>query len=268
MYRVVKYRLGTSIDTEIHYVGKYGRKGEKRAPKKKATPEQMQKQNKWKKEVYLRRLIQLNFVPYDLFCTLKYPAGTRIGAKQVQSEVQRFIKKLRLAYQKQDVPLKYIYRIEIGKRGGIHVHMIINRLPKDGDKVIQEKWIVGRVNFTNLYDQGGYADLAEYMAKEPPEEMEGQISMFEESERKKLRSYNPSRNLKKPEAEVKEYKRRTVRKILEEGPIAEEGFYVDKSSIRQGVNPYTGCSYLYYTEHQVKKVPWEIPWGMEEENEM
>ena len=255
-YRVKKYKLGDVMETEIRFSGKYGGKGEKRASKEKATPEQMKKQNHWKKVNYLRRLILLNFVPYDYLCTLKYPMGTRKSIEDVQRDVKNFIIRLRSVYKRHGTPLKYIYRIEIGKRGGIHIHIIIKRLPEKGDKMLQEKWKEGRVNFTNLYESGGYADLAEYMAKEPPEEMEGQVSLFSDSERKKLYAYSPSRNLDKPVPEIKEYKRRTVQKILAEGPEPSEGFYIDKSSIVQGLNPFTGYSYLYYTEYRIGKVPW------------
>ena len=256
-YRKFKFLLGNVIETEIKYSGKYGAKGEKRAPKKKATPEQIKKQNQWIKVNYLRRLIILNFIPYDFFCTLKYPRGTRKPIEEVHNDVKKFIDRLRSPYKRAGIPLKYIYRIEIGKRGGIHIHIILKRLPDKGDKLVQEKWFLGRVNFTNMYDTGGYADLAEYMAKAPPEEMEGQLSLFSDAEKKKLVSYVPSRNLDKPVPEVKEYKRRTVRKILTEGPEPTEGFYIDKSSIVQGINPYTGYSYLYYSEYRLNKAPWE-----------
>ena len=258
-YREKIYPLGDSIEHELCYAGKYGSKGEKRAPKKKATPEQIKKQNLWIKTNYLRRLIILNFIAYDFFCTLKYPRGTRKPIEEVQNDVKKFIDRLRSPYKRAGVPLKYIYRIEIGKRGGIHIHIILKRLPDGGDKLIQEKWFLGRVNFTNLYDTGGYADLAEYMAKEPPEEMEGQLSLFSEAEKKKLVSYVPSRNLDKPIPEIKEYGHWTMRKILNNaGEIKPtEGFCVDKNSIRQGINPYTGYSYLYYSEYRLGKAPWE-----------
>lgn len=258
-YREKKYPLGDTIEHEIHYAGKYGAKGEKRAPKKKATPEQIKKQNRWIKINYLRRLIILNFIPYDLFCTLKYPKGTRKPIEEVYKDVTNFIERLRKPYKRADAPLKYIYRVEIGKRGGIHVHIIIKRLPNNGDKLIQEKWTAGRVNFTNLYDTGGFQDLAEYMAKEPPEEMEGQLKLFSEADKKKLRSYVPSRNLEKPVPEIKEYKRRTVYKLLTEGPEPAEGFCIDKSSIKQGINPYTGYSYMYYTEYRIKPLGDGVP---------
>ena len=175
---------------------------------------------------------------------------------EVEHDMEKFIDRLRAPYKRAGIKLKYMYRIDIGKRGGIHIHIIIKRLPTDGDKLIQKKWKAGRVNFVHLYDAGGYQDLAEYMAKELPEEIEGQLNLFDEKEKKKLMSYHPSRNLDKPVPEVKEYKRRTVQKLLVEGPVPEEGFYIDKNSIRQGINPFTGYSYLYYTEYRLNKEPW------------
>ena len=255
-YKEKRFDLGDSIEHEIHFAGKYGAKGEKRGPKKKATPEQIKKQNHWIKVNYLRRLIILNFIPYDFLCTLKYPKGTRKPIQEVQDDVKRFIDRLRARYKKAEVPLKYIYRIEIGKRGGIHVHIIIKRLPENGDKLIQEKWTAGRVNFTNLYQAGGFQDLAEYIAKEPPEEMEGQINLFSDSEKKKLMAYVPSRNLVKPVPEEKEYRRRTVQKMIIEGPEPAKGFYIDKDTMVYGTNPFTGYSYLYYREYRLGKVPW------------
>ena len=40
-YVVDTYDLGDAIEHEHKFAGEYGAKGEKRAPKKKATPEQM-----------------------------------------------------------------------------------------------------------------------------------------------------------------------------------------------------------------------------------
>ena len=48
-YTITKYHLPQSNETEIHWAGKYGAKGEKRDPKEKATPDQVRRQNQWKK---------------------------------------------------------------------------------------------------------------------------------------------------------------------------------------------------------------------------
>ncbi|MBP3577682.1 MAG: hypothetical protein J6K15_06195 [Lachnospiraceae bacterium] len=258
-YTVVTWRFKDSIETEIKWKGNYGAKGEKRAPRKKATPEQIKKQNQRNKINGLRRLIKANFGEGDLWCTYKYPKGTRKTIKEYKKDFKEFRDECRKQYRKRGAPFKYIYRLEVGKRGGVHIHMICNRLePEKGqpdtDKILQKAWKHGRINFESLYDAGGYQALAEYMAKQAEED--GQLAMFEESEKKVFRAYQPSRNLIRPEPEIKEYKRRTVKSIALDPPDARPGYWVDKNSIRQGINPYTGLSYCHYIEYRIKP-PWE-----------
>lgn len=247
------WEFSDSIEHEYKFAGKYGAKGEKRAKKKKATKEQIAKQNQQNREKRVRRLMKENFSPGDLWCTLKYPAGTRKEITEVDKDRKKFLDAMRRAYTKRGQPFKYIYRIEIGAKGGIHIHMIINRLDGDTDLLIQEKWSHGRVNFENIYKSGGYKKLAAYIVKQPNEEQNEQLSFFLEEERKKLIKVGSSRNLVRPQPERKKYTRRTMRKMIEEGPTPTPGYYIDKDSIVQGVNPYTGMSYLYYTEYRLKE---------------
>lgn len=249
-YEQYTYRLRSSNEIEIKYRGNYGAKGEKRAPKAKATPEQIKKQNQWKRETLVRRTVKLNFDPYDLWNTLKYPEGSRWTLQEVQQHLKSFFGKMRRRYKKRGQPFKYIYRLDISSRGGVHIHILINRLKgeTDTDILIQECWPYGRVYYTNIYEQGGYEALAEYITKQPDEEMEGQLSLFPEEEQKAFRTYNGSRNLIRPEPEKKHYARRTLRKLFEDGPTPTPGYYIDKNSIICGTNPYTGMSYYHYTE--------------------
>ena len=54
------FRFGSSIEYEYKYKGNYGAKGEKRQPKKKATPEEIAKHNQYNKVKTVRRLIKSN----------------------------------------------------------------------------------------------------------------------------------------------------------------------------------------------------------------
>lgn len=249
-YTVRKWALNDTNEYEIHYAGKYGAKGEKRAPRQKATPEQIKKQNQRNRENYMRRLIALNFNAGDYWTTLKYPAGTRLSIDRVRKDIRNFIGKMKRRYKKIGDELKYIYRVEIGARGGIHIHFVINRIAGT-DSMILESWNQGHVNLTIMYDDGGFKELAEYIVKNK-EEVQEQLSLFDEADRKKLTTYTPSRNLIKPVPEVKEYSRRTVEKMIRDGIKPSEGFYVDKNSVYSGFNPYTGMSYLCYTEIRIK----------------
>lgn len=255
-YRVKKFIFGDSNEYEYTYAGNFGAKGEKRTPKLKATPEQIKKQNQWKRMVYIRRIIKWNFKKNDLWCTLKHPRGTRLPLGVVKKEIRKFLERMRKAYKKLGAVFKFIYRFEIGKRGGIHIHILVNRVHDDHptDKLVKECWTYGSVYFADIEDEGGIEGLAEYIVKEPDEEVEKQLSFFPEEDQKKLRNYSCSRNLIRHDPEIKEYAHWTMHRILDiAGEIKPSpGYYVDKSSIRQGINKYTGLSYLYYTEYRIK----------------
>lgn len=252
MYWRDKWSFNNSNEYEFKWVGKYGAKGEKRAKKKKATPEQIKKQNQANKEKKMKRLIKANFTEGDYWLTLKYPKGTRKDLEEVKKDLKKFISNMRRQYAKENEVFKFIYRMEIGARGGIHIHMIVPRIRgSDTDSIIQKGWKEGRVNFQTL-DDGEYTLLASYITKPPDEEVEKQLSLFPEEEQKQLIKYSTSRNLVRPEPERKTYSKWTVRKLIEEGPKPTPGYYIVKESIRMGVNQYTNMSYLHYTERKVE----------------
>ena len=252
-----------SIEHEYKFMGKYGAKGEKRDQRKQATPEQIKKQNQWMREKRMRRLIKANFGEDDMWVTLKYPKGLRKPIGEVKKDLKNFIDKMRYAYKKQSEPLKYIYRLEIGRLGGIHVHILLNRARGEPstDVLIKRLWTCGKAHYELLYESGGYQDLACYIVKLPDEGIEKQLSLFPEAERKELIKYSCSRNLIRVEPVSKEYKHWSMRKIIEEGPTPTEGYYIDKGSIISGINPVTGMSYLYYTEYPLMKERGQPPDG-------
>lgn len=259
-YRHDKYRYGPGgkyIEHEIKYAGKYGAKGEKREPRKKATPEQIKKQNQWNREKKVLRMIRANFGKGDLWVTLKFQKGTRMTGEELKGVRKKFLDKLRTAYKKRGTCLKYICRLEIGENGGPHMHIVVNRLhgKQGAAEVIQEIWEkYGKyLYFTPLYEEGDFKDLACYITKQLKEEtIAGQLTLFgQEEDRSIFSAYTCSQNLVQAEPETHEYSRRTVRKLVEEGPEPEQGYYIDRDSIRYGVNPYTGMSYYYYTEIRI-----------------
>lgn len=251
-YWLDTFRFPDSIEYEYKWAGNYGARGEKREKKVKATPQQIKKQNQSNREKYMRRLIKLNFSPNDLWITLKYPEGTRKPVQEVKRDFKKFHDRLRYQFKKRGYPLKIVIRKEIGKRGGIHIHILIPRMwGEDTDLLVQEAWKYGRVNFESIYEYGGYEKLANYIVKQPDEEIEKQLSLFPEEERKEFVRYSCSRNLDRPVPE-REYRRRwTVKKLIKEGPKPTPGFYIDKNTIKYGINRFTGMSYLHYTEVKI-----------------
>ena len=252
MYEMKVYRFSDENEYEFKYRGNYGARGEARAKRSKITTEAQQRINQRNKEKGMRRLIKLNFEEGDLWVTLKYPKGTRKPIKQILKDKTAFIRKLRAEYKKAGVKFKFIYRIEVGKLGGIHIHFIINNMPGAAE-LIREAWSVGHTNYEYLYKEGGFEALAEYITK-PAESDTGQM-YFEGmgmEDKKAFMKYGCSRNLERPVPEIRQYSHWTMRRILQGGEIKPSaGYYIDKSSIRQGINPFTGYSYLYYTERRL-----------------
>ena len=284
-YREWIYKSPWGIEHVIQYKGVYGGKHEKRADHEKVTKEQIRRQNQRNKENRVRRTIQLNFRPGDLWLTLKYPKGTRKPMEEVVEDFKGFTDRMRKRCKKQGIQFKYMYRIEIGKRGGIHVHIVMNRLNDHrADLIISDAWTRARgatpiedmledglcpadglAHLDHVRAVGNGKELAEYLVKEQPEVLEDGTRLSRE-EMKQASKYGSSRNLLRPVAEVKTYNHWTMRRMIELGAegmntkpnrYRTAGYSVDKDTWVQGVNPYTGLSYLCYFEIPTGRGRWE-----------
>ncbi len=266
-YKDYIYRLGNSNEHEIRFKGLTGAKGEKRTPKKKRTSEEIARINQINKEVRVRRLLKLNFQENDMWCCFKYPSGTRLSVEEIMNDRKYFMDRLRIEYAKAGETFKWISRLEVGEHGGLHFHMVMNRIWNvQTDVIISKCWkrtlersfkrrkVLGKTDgladYKTMYEAGGFDGLAKYICKKPEKDTEEyhQLSLFKEPDRRKLTQVSTSRNLVRPVPEIKEYKVRTVKKIIEEGPKPTKGYYIDWDSIVKGVNPFTGLSYIKYSE--------------------
>lgn len=251
MYTYKKYKFPSVIMHEYHFTGNYGAKGEKRQPKSNFTPEQIKAHNQKHKEKKVQLLILENFKEGDYYTTLTYPKGTRKCLRLIQDDLKVFLDKMRRAYKRRGSEFRFISRIEIGSKGGAHIHLIINRI-QDTDLLIASRWKYGHAHNTTLTDEDPtYGRLAEYMTKPPTEEALKILSTLGDSEdTTKLVRYSCSRNLKRPEPEVRQYRNRSMRKILNGEIRPTDGYFIDKCvhpPVR-GVNPFTGRSFLSYQE--------------------
>jgi len=169
--------------------------------------------------------------------TITYRKGDRPAWQQMMKDIGKLLRKVRQKYKQAGEALKYIYRLAIGKRGGPHIHMLVNRI-RDTDRIFAEAWKLGHINFKPIYEEGDYKALAEYIVKpaedwEPPD----------------LKRYHPSRNLIRKEPVRKVIRRRSLCERTGEPryPAAPKGYAVDKDSVLYGRNPVTGYFYRHYT---------------------
>lgn len=231
---------GETLEVEEKHTGRYGARGQKREPKKEPTPEDIARQNQWKRVRELRRLVKWNFTTGDSWITLTYQKDKRVSWEEMIKHMQKFIRQLQTRYRKYGWTLKYIWRPQIGKRGAIHIHILLNaesNTETRTEKMVRELWTHGNPNMKVVYDLKN-GDLAEYIA-----------TPLQEWEPEKAKAYHPSRNLIRKEPARKEIKRRSL--IDKDGvvrePKAPKGYYVDPDSIKKGINPVTGYAYRHYT---------------------
>ena len=256
MYTYKCYKYPSVILHEYYFKGNYGAKGEKRQPRRNFTPEQIKEHNRRHKAKTVQLLILENFKEGDYYTTLTYLRGTRKPISEVNRDFKLFINALRRAYKKRGEELKFIYRLEIGSKGAPHIHIIVNRI-QDTDVLIVEKWKYGHSHNMLLNSEDPtFRQLAEYITKPPQEEaIEILKSVGDSEDLTKLVRYSCSRNLKRPTPEVKTYRNRKMNKIFNNDLQPTPGYYIDKDeqTLRRGVNPYTGWSYLTYTEIRLTK---------------
>lgn len=114
--------------------------------------------------------MKLNFRENDYWVTLTYKLENRPqDMKEAAKDIRKWIQKVRAQYKRQEVELKWMLHTEIGSRGGVHHHLVINRIP-DADLILRKAWEKGGVHIDLLYDEGGLRKLAEYLSKTPDEE--------------------------------------------------------------------------------------------------
>lgn len=233
--------IGDTIEVEKKHTGRYGAPGQKRAKRKKATPEEIEKRNYWNRVRKLRRKIGFNFTTKDWWVTLTYKQGNRPEAEQAKKNLKALLDKLRKYYKKAGKKLKYIIVTEY-KQKAIHHHMIINNVSTKmwtTTEMIEKLWTIhGHPQYKHLYG-GDYTQLAEYIIKETKAEQE---------KKKYSLSYSCSKNLPMPPVKRKVMLASEWRKE----PTPKKGYYILQDTIVEGINPVTGFRYQHYIMAKIK----------------
>ena len=231
-YTRMTYRFRNAVEVEEYHSARYGAPGMSRKERKKATPEDMERVNQWRREKVCRHRLRCYFNLNDYYVTLTYRKEARPpDMKAAKKDFSDFIKKLKREYKKQGIEMRWIRNIEVGTRDGWHVHLVVNRMP-DLDILLDKLWPHGRAVKEGLHKHREFAQLAAYMVKTPKTDP-----------RLREASYSSSRNMPLPEPEKKVYMSRTWQKE----PKVPEGWYLDKESLVEGINPVTGFPYRHYT---------------------
>lgn len=239
MYTLKTCRINDRIEVEKYYSGRQGAPGMPRKKKHKATPEEMARHNHWKRCRYLRRVMELNFDGGDYHLTLTCREKERPSMEDAPKVIRAFRDRVAAEYKKREWVFKYIITCETGKRGAVHWHMVTNNM-QDGSgstwDIIRRLWKKGRIKVVPLDDNREYGKLAEYIVKKTTERIN-------EGKTEEKLSYMASRNLKKP---VERKKKVNARRWKKE-PGAPKGYRVDRNSIVNGKNKFTGLPYQKYT---------------------
>ena len=201
-------------------------KGIPRQEKRKKTPEEMERANRRERARRLQCIILGNFKE-GYHATLTYPKERRPrDALEAKKDLQKFLRKMKRKFQKEGFEFKWIAVTEIGSKGGIHHHLILEEL-HEGDfsttKALRECW-QGGMYLSILREDGSFRELADYLTKkETKEDVPGC-------------KVSHSRNLIMPK--VKRQKKKGRQWLPE--PREPRGWHLVKDSLENGFNPITG----------------------------
>ena len=226
-------KAGLTIEVSKYFTYRTHGKGVKRSPNQDKTPESMKKVNQRRAGIRLRRLLNTNYQDGDFLIRLDFHKWKPIDSIEMQSMIATAIRRLKRIYQKNGIPLKYVYVKEVGKRGSRHIHMVVNRIDTE---VIRKWWEYGGIHIDPLNTQGQYGKIAEYFIK--------YAATTEETEGKLIgKRWYASQNLKEPEI-----KKRIIRSgYFKPKPKELKGYNLDKSSVKYCISEDTGYEYFTYT---------------------
>ena len=228
-----RFDLFNAIEVREHMDSRHNEEGT-RCEKRIRTPEEMQRANQRRKEERARRLIWANFEPGDYVFTLTFKKELRPkDMKEAQLIKSRFLRQVTREYGKRYFKFLWVANIENTPRGAWHIHLICNRI-EGGSDIIKDLWRqYGGVYHQELADKDGQ-DIGAYMAKSP--------ASTDQSEHKVTEAkYSHSRNLVQPEPKRTEISGWS----MSDQPRVPKGFYLDKSSMVEGVN-INGYRFRHY----------------------
>lgn len=225
-------RAGKTKEIAKYYTRRFQPGGEKRGKKKKEATEQQYKVNDRQLVRKLTYILNANFDGTSRYVTFSYKVKNRPDIEALKRQKRELLKKMRKVYKEERRELKYVEASEVGERGAVHIHMVINDIDM---RKIEKLWRYGYVTSKPLDESGQYRKLAEYF-----------IKYFQKtrktSDQIQSKAYNCSRNLKRPEPQKQIMRGRKFDKEIH----VPKGWYLDKESIAEGITA-DGYEFFYYT---------------------
>ena len=234
---------GRVIEINKYYSTRYKKKSMrgKNINKTKLSQEEVNDRQAEKK---LRGEINANFGFGDAHIVCGYKEHLRPKSiEEMKLHLKYFLKELRKIYRRVKKELKYISVLEVGKKGALHIHMVINIPEGVSTREIYGAWIYGRVHVHPLDDSGNYTKLANYLVKQS----KNYIRLQEIEGRLQKRRWNCSRNLVKPKVDKRIIKKKDRFNKVESIPRKYKGkCYIDKEYTREGIHEKTGYEFFSY----------------------
>ena len=210
-----------------------------RAKRGSPTVEEVKKCNQKRVAKKLRRLIDANFEPGDIYLTLTYKSAIKRTLKEAKKDLNKFMRAVKYRYNKRGEVFKWIKTTGIRKRGAAHHHVIMNNIDNfNYIKELAKIWPFGKIDIEALYEEGRYEQLAEYFVKHK-QENEDETGESQKDEK----AYSCSRNLKKPRI-----KRVIIsEKVIARAPKVPSGYRLEMNEdIDVGISKVTGYMYRYF----------------------
>lgn len=206
-----------------YHTSRWQKRGLPRSPNTNATTETQEQANIRRDAHELTILLNENFCDDDYHIQLTYKKEERPpDPEEAKADRRRFLRKLRALFKENGLPLKYIVLTGYGKRGTPHHHLVISGgVP--GSK-IAKLWTKGHLHSTSIYDEDNHEELAWYLAKHRTEwkKHDGKGKMW-----------SKSKNIIRPPSKIEVIKKASS---FSDNPRIPKGWYLDKESLRQGVN--------------------------------
>jgi len=243
-YIIEVVKAGETIEVSKYYSSRFNKKGIKRGKKKSLTREEQKKVNKRAAEKRLRLLLNENYREGDTHLVLGYKLTEKPYSREaMRADADDLLRELRKLYKSLGLQLKYIHVMEIGKKGALHHHMVINTPEGMSQRAITRAWKGrGRTHFTPLDDTGQYAKLASYLIKHSD-------GMIKHPDALQGKRWNSSKNLRKPTIIRKEpiKDRGWYNRTMTLPKKLQDDYYLDKESASEGLHEKTGYPFFSYT---------------------